>query len=350
MKIINICSNYGSYKDGIGAYSKNIVNEMKKIDNKIDIKVISPNIDNYNKFQRIFSLKMSKACIQAMRLIKEKQYDIVNIEYPFTEWNPIMIFFYKELLYKKCKKENIKISLSLHEYERVNPLRKRVIEQMAKYASFVFVTSDITKDNLLRLNKRIYIRDIPSNIHLSDNINLLKKNINLYVFFGLVNKNKAFEEMISGWKKFYNINNNAKLVIITSSDISIEEKYGISVQKNLNDEEIGIIMANSMYAILPIKPNVSYNNATLKTATMFGSIPIGKFSKEIKKEKKVFYLNVDNYDEDSFFNILKDTQDIKEEDLKNMQEKSIEFGKKYNISNIAKSIYNVYLDNIEEKK
>lgn len=349
MKIINICSNYGSYKDGIGAYSKNIVNEMKKIDNKIYMNVISPNIDNYNKFQRIISLKMSKSCIQAIKLVKEKQYDIVNIEYPFTEWNPVIIYFYKKL-YKICKKTNTKMSLSLHEYERVNPLRKRIIEQMVKYASFVFVTSEITKNNLLRLNKKIYIRDIPSNIHLSDNIDLLKKNINLYVFFGLVNKNKAFEEMISGWKKFYNINNNAKLVIITSSDISVEEKYGISVQKKLNDEEIETIMSNSMYAILPIKPNVSYNNATLKTATMFGTIPIGKFSKEIKKENKVFYLNVDNYDEDSFFNILKDTQDIKEEDLKNMQEKSIEFGKKYNISNIAKSIYDVYLENIKEKR
>ena len=129
-----------------------------------------------------------------------------------------------------------------------------------------------------------------------------------------------------------------------------EEKYGISVQKNLNDQEIGKIMSNATYAILPIKPNVSYNNATLKTATMVGAIPIGNFSKEIKKENKVFYLNVDNYDEDSFFNILKDTQDIKEEDLKNMQEKSVEFGKKYNISNIAKSIYDVYLENIKEKR
>lgn len=151
-------------------------------------------------------------------------------------------------------------------------------------------------------------------------------------------------------EKFYNISNKSKLIIVTSSEIDIIDGDGIEIRKNLSNEDITKIMLEATFSILPIKPNICYNNTTLKTATLFGTIPIGKFSDEIKQKNEKFYLEMNDYNEEDFFNILKDSKDIQKHDFENIQEKSILFGKQYNSEKVAKFIYGMYSKNIEEKK
>lgn len=347
MKIINICSNYGSYKDGIGSYSKNMIEQIKKNKTDIEFYIFSSDTTKLNKIERFFSLKMTKNILYALRKIKQEKVDIVNIEYPFIEWNPLILLAYK-ILVEKCIKNKVKVVISLHEYTRVNFFRKKVIEFMVKRADTVLVTQEDVKEKLSSICKEIYIRNIPSNIPLNLDLELKEKNMKQYVFFGLINKSKAFFEMIEGWKKFQCKNKECELIIITSSDVSIKEyeKYNIIVKKNLSENKIGQIMAEAGYCILPIKPNVGYNNATLKTATLFKCIPIGKFNKTIEKEYE-FFVNMTDYTKNDFFNALTYTVGMKEIKIKQQDAKN--FGSEFSINNIADDIIKIYIKMTKEK-
>lgn len=340
MKVINICSNYGSYKDGIGAYSKKIVEAIQKEITDIDIMTLSTDITNLNKFKRVFSLAMCKNIIKAYKKVKKENINIVNIEYPFTEWNPLIIIPYF-MLAKKCNKKNTKLVVSLHEYDRVNPLRKNVIKFIVKRAHTILVTEEKIKEKFSNIKSNIYIRDIPSNIPITQEVDLNCKDIKQYVFFGLVNKSKAFEEMIEGWKKFQKENNDCKLIIITSSEIQITDidKYNICIKRNLPDKEIEQIMRKTGYCILPIKPDISFNNATLKTATLFSCIPIGRFNDNLSKQYE-FLINMREYTVQEFYKAF--TQTRKDFNIKLKQEQAKEFGEKYNIQKVAQKIICAY--------
>lgn len=348
MKIINICANYGGTRDGIGDYSKKILENIKEIDKEIEIDNFSSDIQNYSKIHRIISLKMSNNIKKAYKAIKREKYDIVNIEYPFTEWNPLIVLFYRRLV-RISKKKQVKVCISLHEYERVNKLRKLVIEQLVKKADFVLVTSESTKKFIEKYNDKIYIRDIPSNIPKGKEVETKKKEINTFVYFGLINSSKAFKEMIDGWISNYNKYPDNKLIIITSSETDIKDDYGIQVKRNLQEKEIEDIMQKSTYTILPIKPNINFNNATLKTATLFGNVPIGVFSDIIKDSDKPFFLNMKNYETTEFSRIFDYVDKVDKKELEKLQYNAIDFGKKYEIKNIANVIYNIFNKEVKNK-
>lgn len=349
MKIINICANFGGSKDGIGDYSSKIVNKMLELNKDVKIRTFSSNIEDYSKLKRIFSLKMSFNIKQAYKLLIKEKHDLVNIEYPFTEWNPLILYFYNKLV-KVCNKKNVRICISLHEYDRVNILRKLVIKLLIKKADFILVTSNEIKKHTEKYNSNSYIRHIPSNIYKTRDVELGEKVPNTYVFFGLINSSKAFDEMINGWKNNYNKIENGKLIIITSSNIELEENYGIEIRRNLSDSEIENIMQKSTYTILPIKPMINMNNATLKTATLFGNIPIGKFSKSIKDTNKKFYIEMENYEDNEFSKVFEYIRKIEKEKLNELQKNSIDFGNEYKIDNIANTILNIYAKEIKEDR
>ena len=105
-------------------------------------------------------------------------------------------------------------------------------------------------------------------------------------------------------------------------------------------------MAEAGYCILPIKPNVGYNNATLKTATLFKCIPIGKFNKTIEKEYE-FFVNMTDYTKNDFFNALTYTVGMKEIKIKQQDAKN--FGSEFSINNIADDIIKIYIKMTKEK-
>ena len=340
MRVINICCNYGSYKDGIGAYSKKMTEAILRQNHNINIDTITSDIADYGKIKRVLSLKMTKNLFKAYRLINKEKVDILNIEYPFTEWNPCIIIPYS-LLAKRCKKNEVTLFISLHEYARTNSLRKKIIRYLVKRADKVFVTEETMKQQLKVLNPNIHIRHIPSNIQITKEKNIETKEKNQFVFFGLINKSKAFDEMIEAWKQFQSDNKECKLLILTSSNIEIEKanEYNIDLMKNLNDDQIEDMMSKSTYCVLPIRPDVNFNNATLKTSCMFNCIPIGKFNEQLERQCD-FIINMKDYTINDFKDGFNKALHI--ENIKQKQEEAEKFGSQFDINNIAKEILNVY--------
>ena len=148
------------------------------------------------------------------------------------------------------------------------------------------------------------------------------KNQHLFIYFGLINSSKAFNEMLKGWSIF-NKNGNYKLEILTASNITIETTNDVSIFKNLPDSEIAKHLTAAKYSILPIKPCVYINNSSFITSAQFGCICIGHFDSKMLNEK--FIVNIDEYNPISFSNGLKAAV-LKNEELMNDAK---EFGMKY---------------------
>ncbi|MGF6906981.1 hypothetical protein [Fusobacterium sp. PH5-44] len=330
MNILSLCGNYNSLKDGIGRYGKIFNDVLAKDENSVDrVFVATGYTDELTKKQLLFSLEMSKAIKKAIAIIKMEKIDILIIEYPFMEHNPLILFFF---LYLKliCNKKKIMIILSLHEYLRAKKLRKILIKILIKISDKVIVSDEETKSSLLKYSKNIFIRDIPCMIELPKEYN--KVSNGEFVYFGLVNNSKAFYPMINAWKKF-NIGMKYVLNVITSSDINISDnnRYGINILQNLDEIQIAEYMKSANYCILPILPEVNYNNSTFKTASMFGCISVGKFADDFKNLK--FIVDIPSYEEEELIKGLNRVIQFNENEKMLKFDLSKNFGKKFTMKN-----------------
>lgn len=280
MKLVFICTNYGSIKCGIGMYTLNLVEELRKESN-LEVDVISVNTFNLKKIKKIFNIKLLKEINKYKarnQEIKDKKIDFI-IEYPFMDWS---IFNIMRVLWLKKTFKNSNIILSIHEYYRVNYFRKKIIEVLIKNSDSFIITDNKLKDILPE--KPIIFRSIPSNIKKIDFNPPIEKKENEYCYFGLINKSKAFNEMIEAWKEF-NKEKKYNLNIYTASDVYIEnsENYNIKIFKELDNIELSKELQKNKYMILPIKPYIDENNGSFKAALEHGCIPIGRFYYEIKE-------------------------------------------------------------------
>ena len=171
---------------------------------------------------------------------------------------------------------------------------------------------------------------------------------NQFVFFGLINETKAFNEMLKGWDEF-NINSKYKLFIITGSDVKgLERHKNIVYIHNADDDTIFQIMNNCMYCILPVKPQIDEKNATFKTGALAGCICIGKFSEKFSKES--FLLDMENYTAECFYNTFKAAIMIGFSDAIIKNKEAVEFGNKYNPKKISANIEKEILDLLNESE
>lgn len=331
MKILSLCGNYNSLKDGIGRYTKILNDELKNNEEIEKIFIATEYTDDLKKVNLLYSMKMSKAILKAIKILKEEKIDILIVEYPFIEHNPIILLFFIYLK-RMCQNRDISLILSLHEYLRSRKLRQILIEILVRNSDKIIVSDKLTKNCLLKYNSNIFIRDIPCII---DTPKIIKKNYNKkFIYFGLVNNSKAFYPMISAWKEF-NRDKKYEFNVITSSEINIKDcnEYNIQILKNLNEDEIAIYMSEANFCILPILPNISYNNSTFKTASMFGCIPIGKFDKDFKCLD--FIVDLISYEKEEFLKSFEKVINMSLEELKKKFDESRNFGIKFSIQNAA---------------
>ena len=281
MKIGFICSNYSLNTDGIGNYSARLVERLKD-DNRNDVVVFSSKMDNDSNLRLFTSLKMTRAIIKSLT----SNVDAFVIEYPFMEKSVIVIlaFILIKIYSVRLKK---KIILSVHEYVRVNKLRRFLIDFLTHYiADVLFVTDEKTKSLLDKHCKTCCIREIPGNITIDPNFDNINSKVDgRFVFFGLISTTKAYNEMIQAWKVFHKSNKGTTLYILTSSPVeNVPEDLSIKIIRNLDSFGIAREMCRAKYAICPILPEIGTNNATLKVSIDSLCIPIGKFSKEIESD------------------------------------------------------------------
>lgn len=308
MKIVFICTNYGSIKCGIGMYTFNLVEELKKANN-MEIDIISVNTFNLKRIEKFFNIGLLKEInkyVLRNQNIKNEKINFI-IEYPFMDWS---IFNIIKILFLKKIFKNSNIILSIHEYYRVSYFRKKIIEILISSSDSFIITDSRLKKKLSE--KLVLTRSIPSNIKKIDFNPRIEKKENEYCYFGLVNKSKAFNEMINAWKEFNKEKKN-NLNIYTASDVYIEnsKNYNIKIFKNLSNLELSKELQKNKYMILPIKPYIDKNNGSFKAGLDHENIIIGIFSEEIKiYEKNIININSSLYSDKKLLKALLETKNF----------------------------------------
>ena len=342
MKIAEIANNYGKPHDGVGAYAKVIVSNFSGCVNVDVFSSICVSTDSTLK--KLLSRGMTKEINKVQKNISN--YDAVIIDYPFVEWNPFIIFAYKRLC-SNAHKERKKIIASIHEYNRVNQFRKKVIEFLVKRADLTLVCNEELKKSLSPFSNNIKIRDIPTNIYSP--VTQCSFSRNNYVFFGLINGSKAFDEMLLGWDEF-NKRGVCHLDIITSTQIEIDttKHNNVNITYNADDNHIMEIMESCAFCILPIIPEIDSKNATFKTASIAKCISIGKFCKDYSQLD--FVLNMESYKPENFITILRESRDLQRDEIIKKRESAYTFGQHFLPSNVAMKIEKHIVQLCEEKK
>lgn len=328
-KILIICNNAEGNEDAIGKHGKILSEQfvnMGYLSNILSAK------SGFGKYTSFFSMAMSWVfCKASLRIIKGK-YDFVIVEYPFREHNPIIIIFYL-LLFLVAKRKHTKMLLSIHEYDRVNILRRRVIDILMKFCDWIFVSEDKYLSKFGNLTRRMSVRTIPNHIVCEkDNKSY---NPNSFCYMGLVNKSKAFIEMLNAWKMF-NVNKENSLAIISSSELSewhLEKYDGVTYYHNSTNTEVVDVMFPCAFSIVPIIPDIGYNNSSFVSAIQCGCVPIGKFGDSLRN--KSFVVNVNDYSVDSLVETFRQVQQMSTEKFNKLSEDCMNFGKNFSIEKTA---------------
>lgn len=325
-------------------YCSNIVEQMKKINKNIKIDIITGEIDTSSSIKKFFSTSL----IKQMKMFIEKNKKCADkidfiVEYPFFEWN---IFTLLYLWYMKKYFKKSKIYLSLHEYQRVNFLRKKATDFLIKISDYYIFTDRGISEKIKSQN--ILFRSIPSNIARNKNLKITKI-LGTYCYFGLIGKNKAFHEMIEAWKLF-NIDNKNILNIYTSTKLEKKDnfdKYNIKIYFNLENEELSKELEKNEFMILPIRPFIGDNNGTLKAAAVHENIPIGIFSKELE------YLGINikntNYEINSILVALEKSKKIEEKEKLRFLDVLNKYSNNYSFEKNAKDLL-IFLEEKNDKK
>lgn len=301
-----ISNNAGSKKDGIGDYSKNLFLALKRIKND-DVYIHTAFSGTNGIVGKLFSMKMSKLFDNVCNQIGQR--DVVVIEYPFAECNIQIVYYLKKLRAAIVRKQATLI-LSLHEYERVNGFRKYIIKCFLASSDVVLVTNKKTKSMVSKITRvPIFFRTIPSNVIVNSFSNIVKDK-RVYVYFGLITKAKAIDEMLRAWAKF-NVDNRNTLYFLTSSSFENHyENMGVHFMQNLENEDVANYFRMASFCVLPIIPCVSEINASYKTALLYNCIPIGHFDEDISYKQS--YINMNGNDEEDFLQAFWASQNLKD--------------------------------------
>lgn len=312
-------------------FTYNLKTELEKYSD-IESDLINRDTFHLKGLKKVTSLEMTNEILNYIKNNKNKKKEKIDfiVEYPFMDWNPITLL---ALIYLKKNFKNSKMIVSIHEYYRVNILRRKAIDFLISIADGYIITDS----NLYqKINGQKILRSIPSNILKESSIKKIERDSKSYCYFGLINKSKAFNEMIEAWKEF-NKDKIYKLNIYTASDINIEniEKYNIQIFKDLDNKELSKELQKNSFMILPIVPNIDSNNGTLKAAATHGCIPIGIFSSNMNslgvniKDQKYTIENIKEALENSL-NLNKKDENLK---LK-------EYSETFSFEKNARDIYN----------
>ena len=331
-----ICTNYSSTKDGIGHYTSNIVKELKK-DKLLNIYVYSANTFSLSKLYLFFSLKMTVSLLQVLKIIfRNRNKNFIVLEYPFVEYNPIIflaLFFVKILKHK-----NSKIVISLHEYSRTKKLRKFFIKHLISFSDIVLFTKELDVESFLKKDIYFKKRVIPTNIEPQSRvIPILNDKIINVCFFGIINfETKEIGNMIKGWNLYSNEKTKIKFHVISSSfDITISNDLSINYHYDLNDKEVSNLLSNMQFIILPLKPEISINNASLVAGCIHKCVPVGIFDSDFFDNN--FGIIMKNYEINEFVKVFRIINNLNTSNFEKKRDLAYSFGASNSISKTASS-------------
>jgi len=358
LKICYIVGAYPLMKCGVGDYTKKLVDEIKNRNIEVHI-ITSTSATNENNVYNCIEKWNINSINKILKILKGIKPDIVHIQYPSNEYKKnVMINFLPLIIRKICK---CKVISTVHEYSVASKLGKiRNFISMKLSNQTVVVEKryidDVNKD-FKKIAKKVKMNYIPifSNIPKYDmsetELEELRKKIGLdnckvISYFGFLNKNKGFENIIEVLKKFKEDNENVKLLFI--GGINSENLYhkeildklkinGIENQVVITDfVEAPQMVANylkiSDVCMLPFIDGVSERNGSF-LAAYIQNIPIVTTSKEGSKEDdEIYYGKPDD--------INKQYEDIKS--IFNNSVKSINREETNSVINIANRHIEIY--------
>lgn len=335
MKIALVANNIEGNYDGIGKHARLLSDSLKK--QNVDVSIFWGKTWNKSKYALLISMEMSKAYLRLCKQIQKEKFDFILVEYPFHEHNPFVLLTHI-LLYVITRFRRTKIALSLHEFDRVSPFRKVIIIGLILFSDVCFFTESKYINKFKLLNKHSFIRQIPSHINRPNG----EKNYDRkrYCFLGLLNKSKAFQEMLDAWVLF-NKHKECRLDIITSSqncDISKYKCYGVCLHQNISDKDVAEIMFNSAFSVIPIMPYVDIINGSFMAATKCGCIPIGVFS---KKSNFSFGIHAKSYDLQDFLDAFVSSEKMTDDEISEKSNNASRFGLRYSFDSVAESMIGV---------
>lgn len=325
MKIITIASNINGNIDGIGKHARILTEEYKKRGHEASI--IDGTTHNKSGLQKALSFQMSKCIFKACWVALKSKPDVIIYEYPFAEFNPLIIIPVF-LLWLITRFSKTKVAISMHEFDRVNILRKSIICVFLVFTDIVYVSEKKYIDRFTLISKKMYVRTIPNHIEKPAGEKIIDKT--RYTYFGLINRAKAFQEMIDAWNDF-NKDNKYQLDVMTCSDVSQwkDNNHNVIFHHDLPGEEVAKILYDSAFTIIPVLPNIGLNNSSFMSGIQCGCVPLGIFNELLQKEDYV--VNMQNYNHDHFVKTLNDTQSIAEKDIQIMSASGLAFGSKFSV-------------------
>lgn len=333
LRIATVANNYGKSHDGIGAYARVQGEELSKY---ADVTVFTAECKyEDSKIHKIICMGMTKQLFMVAKKID--CFDVIIIDYLFVEWNPAILIPLIKINHIRHKR-GCKLVISLHEYGRVRNLRKRMIRKMCSMADLVFVADENLKCAVLPFSRRVSIRPIPSNLYCKEIVERVKyKDRANYIYFGLINKAKAFDEMLEAWDRFNYDGRNILYVVSSSRIDSLDNHKNVVFKYNLRDEQILEIMASCSVSIVPVIPEVDMKNATFKTSSMMGCISVGRFCEEFTRLP--FTITMQDYSVESFFQEFIKVENLSDLQMDDYHCSAREFGKMYTPPEVIRNVY-----------
>jgi len=361
MKICFIVGAFPTMKCGVGDYTYNLVSELAEENNEVSV-ITSEKAQNSNDKFKIYNIIKSwnfRSLNDIIKQIKTINPDVVHIQYPSDEYKKNMMINFLPLIIKlKCK---CKVVATIHEYSIGSKLGKiRNFISMKLSDETVVVEEryigDINKDfkvfsKKLKINYVPIFSNIPKYNMNETELSNLKTELGLNDFkvisyFGFINKNKGFEDIIEVLKKFKA--NKEKVKCLFVGEFNKTDEYHNELIKQLETNDLmdyikitGFVESAQMVAnylrisdvcMLPFKTGVSERNGSFLAACKQDIPVLTTTCDEGKVQDDIYYEKLGNID--SQYNTL--------QSIFNNSNKVINREEKNSVTYVAKKHLEIY--------
>lgn len=317
MKIALITGSLPPEPCGVGDYTYNLYNALKSKKNKCG---------DYST--KNWSYKNIKLLTKNL-----KEFDIIHLQYPTLGFGyslgPHLVSLVKPLI------------VTIHEASQAHLLRFFLLFAFTIRSLTLIFTTKYEKEYFEKfypyVKKKTVVIPIGSNIPFSNYEKERKKEI---VYFGLIAPNKNLEDFIELCQ--FIVNNNLKISIRIIGKIRDYKYYNLLLYKSKNlpiiwsidlkEVEVCKILSKSLFAYLPFPDGASERRGTLLATLGNGVITITTDGPFVTEEMREVILLAKNSFE--AFCIVKELYN-KENQLKEISKKSMEYASKFSWDKIA---------------